>query len=312
MRGRVLAVVVAAVCLAGSLVGAPAAVAGDDSHTPVASDGAPARAARAAPPSDHAGDGRQQADRDDPTADGPVAAENGRQSIITHDGTGDDRRRVGATANFPNSAIALVTFQQFGWSSWCTGFLIGPSTVATAGHCVHTGGRGGRWSTNVRVYPGSHSPRTQPFGSCRATRLWSVNGWTRQARDDRDYGAIELDCSVGEHAGWLGVFEPPRLRNGQPTRVQGYPSDRQLGSQWLGRGKVRGLHEGRVFYDNDTVGGMSGSPVFIWWGRGGGCHGYCAFAVHGYGLYGRGLTARWNHGTRVTETVAANLAAWAA
>lgn len=48
----------------------------------------------------------------------------------------DTRMRVADTRRYPAKATALITFD----GGWCTGWFYRPNVVATAGHCVHTGG----------------------------------------------------------------------------------------------------------------------------------------------------------------------------
>ena len=228
----------------------------------------------------------------------PKSAPLGRESII---GT-DDRVLIKNTKKFPASAMVLITFE----NSRCTGWMIGADTVATAGHCVHSGGSSGRWyqRNTYRIYPGRNG-NASPYGSCTAKRLYSVNGWTKNGRDDFDYGAIKLNCTVGNTGGWLGFFWESTSLNGLPTIISGYPGDKPL-TQWRSKGKVTVTQQRRVFYRNDTVGGMSGSAVYY---NRTGC-GNCAMAIHAYGTYGSPPFSKNNHGTRIVKAVFDNLIKW--
>jgi glutamyl endopeptidase len=125
--------------------------------------------------------------------------------------------------------------------------------------------------------------------------------------DDRyDYGAIKLNCDIGETTGWYGMFWKNGSLAGLPTETNGYPGDKPL-TQWRSSDRVRVSEGLRVFYRNDTIGGMSGSPV--WTKRGPGCP-FCVMAVHAYGIYGERPFARNNHGARITKQVFDNLTAW--
>jgi glutamyl endopeptidase len=213
----------------------------------------------------------------------------------------DDRKRVTPTTAFPARATVLLTFSE----GRCTGWLIGPDTVATAGHCVHSGGPGGHWRSGVAVYPGRNGG-TSPYGSCTARRLHAVAGWIENSDDRYDYGAIKLNCSIGLTTGWYGMFWQKGPLVGLPAEINGYPGDKPL-TQWRSADEVRVSEALRLFYRNDTIGGMSGSPV--WTKRGTPCP-ICVMAVHAYGTYGAPPFARNNHGTRITKPVFDNLTAW--
>lgn len=229
----------------------------------------------------------------------PATGKYGIESIIGP----DSRVRINPTTSYPARAVVLITFNQGGSSSRCTGWLINKDTVATAGHCVHTGGPGGSWSTNVKVYPGRNG-NLSPYGSCTARRLHSVTGWTNSSDERVDYGAIKLNCSIGNTVGWFGYFTQANLLNLQ-TQISGYPGDKPL-TQWRSIDKVRTTTTDQVFYFNDTVGGMSGSPVYY---NRPGC-GMCSMGVHAYGLHGAAPHSNHNHAKRITQATFNNLTNW--
>lgn len=209
----------------------------------------------------------------------------------------DTRERLYTTYPWTRAKV-LITFT----GGRCSGVMIGPNTVATAGHCVHTGGPGGVWRpvASFRIYPGKDGPAS-PYGSCTARTLYSVLGWTLASDEEYDYGAIKLNCNVGNVVGWFGFStEDPTLK---PTIVGGYPGDKPL-TQWQGSDRVRALSVRQVFYRNDTLGGMSGSAV--WWDR----LGPYMIGIHAYGLHGAGNHALYNHGVRLVLAVFNNLLAW--
>jgi glutamyl endopeptidase len=226
-----------------------------------------------------------------------VTAPLGQESIIG----ADTRVRVNPTTTYPARATVLITFS----AGRCSGWLINANTVVTAGHCVHPGGGGAFYPTgSYRVYPG-YTGSSAPYGSCSARWLASVKGWTVNGDDRHDYGAIKLNCSIGNTTGWYGLFWTSASLTGLPTVINGYPGDKPL-TQWRSTDLVRVTQAQRVFYQNDTTGGMSGSPVHY---NRSGC-GTCAMAVHAYGTYGGPPFSTNNHGTRITQAVYNNLIAW--
>ncbi len=227
----------------------------------------------------------------------PVSAPVGIESIIG----ADNRILVNPTTTFPYRAVVLITFS----AGRCTGWLINANTVATAGHCVHQGNGGSFYPvSSFRIYPGRNGA-SSPYGSCTARRLHTVVGWATNGLDDYDYGAIRLNCTVGTRTGWFGFFWTSASLLNLPTTVSGYPSDKPL-TQWRSHDKVRVSQVRRVFYQNDTIGGQSGAPVYY---NRTGC-GICSMAVHAYGTYNGPPFSTNNHGTRITQSVFNNLQAW--
>ena len=228
----------------------------------------------------------------------PAVGGNGGQEVLL----GSDTRSRLYTTSYPARAVVLITFT----GGRCSGFMIGNNTVATAGHCVHSGGSGGAWRANVRVYPG-YNQSTAPYGSCTARRLYSVTGWTSSRNPDYDYGAIKLNCTVGNSTGWFGFRS--NAGNNTPSIITGYPGDKPL-QMWQSADKIRGTTTRQLFYTNDTVGGMSGSAVWEDFWSSNVSRGPYAIAIHAYGPYGSGLRGTYNHGTRITSAVFSNLLNW--
>jgi glutamyl endopeptidase len=233
----------------------------------------------------------------------PVSAGVGMETVL-----GLDTRQRLYTTLYPTRATALVTFT----GGYCTGWFYGPNVVATAGHCVHSGGSRGSWRTNVRVYPG-YDAGFAPYGGHAAKWVASVVGWVVNGDERYDYGVIKLSTNVGSVVGWYGFWWQTGGLTGQTSIIQGYPGDKSpTQSQWISVGEVKVTQARQVFYDNDTAGGMSGSAV--WNDRpigSPGCqNGPCAYGIHAYGLHGLFPHSNYNHGTRIVQAVFNNLINW--
>jgi glutamyl endopeptidase len=231
----------------------------------------------------------------------PVRVRNGVESIL---GT-DTRTRVYPTS-YPSRANVLITFN----AGFCTGAMIDPDTVLTAGHCVHSGGPGGVWYTGHLVYPG-YDGSTANYGSCTVKSRHSVSGWTNSSNEAYDYGALRLNCTVGNTTGWYGMYWQTASLTNYPSIISGYPGDKPAYQQWISADKVRVTGTRQVFYKQDTIGGNSGSGV--WEDRPSGsayCSGACIYGVHAYGLHGSGSHSTHNHGTRIVQAVYNNYQTW--
>jgi glutamyl endopeptidase len=233
----------------------------------------------------------------------PPYAEVAPESVLSSDRR---FRLMPKESGYPYRAVGLLTFNQAGGSYTCTGWLIGADTVATAGHCVHSGGSGGAWSTSVVFYP-ARNGGTSPYGSCTAKRLYSVTSWTGSADAEYDYGAVKLNCTIGNTTGWLGRWWTTSSQANLPVAVLGYPGDKPSGTQWGGAGRIAASETRKTRYFIDTAGGQSGGPVIQADGTGpGGCQGDCGIAIHAYGADSMGR----NSGTRITEAVSNNMQTW--
>lgn len=194
----------------------------------------------------------------------------------------------------------FISFVNNNQAKMCTGWLISKDTVATAGHCVHGGGSTGKWNSSATVYPayGATNSPVAPFGSCAARRFYSVGGWTGSGNSDYDYGAIKLNCSIGNTVGWYG-FQNRSTVNGLPAIIYGYPGDKPTRDPWITADVVRSSTAKRLVYLNDTYGGMSGSPIFY---------------DDGVGRYVIGIHTNGggsnNSGVRIDKSVFDNLVAW--
>ncbi|TCP41874.1 trypsin-like serine protease [Rhodovulum marinum] len=223
----------------------------------------------------------------------------------------DDRVAVNDTTTFPERAIVQILFDNgFGSTSLCSGTMVSADTVLTAAHCIHSGTLSGRTYSGYRVLPGRNRAVT-PFGECGVRRAYVLNGWTASvsAEDARyyDLGALKLDCQVGEATGWVGVRMLDISEVGEPTVVQGYAADKAPpGRQWVSSDALRILWDLKGFYQNDTYGGTSGSPVFLGGDRA------TVVGVHTNGLHGEEPWASNNAFTRITPERMQRIAQWIA
>lgn len=222
------------------------------------------------------------------------------ESVIGADG----RTQPPSTTTFPSRAIAyLVVTWANDIETACTGWFIGPRTVATAGHCVFNtfGGDVHGWAKAITIYPG-RAGATIPYGSTTAHRLFSALGWTNSANSSFDYGAIQTTEAVGYTVGWF-KWAAVNTFSGSYV-VQGYPGDKPEATQWKMGGAISDFNDYRLWYYIDTAGGQSGSPLYKVY-NGKCCYG---FGIHTYAASMPPYLG--NSATRINAGVSKNFTNW--
>ena len=228
----------------------------------------------------------------------------------------DDRQRILDTHLSPwNMICALRMRGASGGGAIGTGWLIGPRTLLTAGHCVYSSTFFGGWASRVEVIPGMNGagdgPEARPFGSLISESFSSVDRWTDGEDPDFDIGCIHLDEPIGDRLGWFSVAAlAAEELEGYLVNVSGYPADRGKGAeQYHSANRILRVSDRRIFYEVDTFGGQSGAPVWIHQAEDGPP---IAVAIHAYGT--GGTPGSWdikaNSAPRIIPEVLGQLRAW--
>lgn len=213
----------------------------------------------------------------------------------------DDRVRITPTTSFPwRSICALRITAQNGARFLGTGFLVAPRTIITAGHCVYLHAQGG-WPKSIEVIPGLDE-NNRPYGSYVGTSFRSVVGWVNGKKREYDYGCVILPRAArpGDKTGYFGfgVKNDAFLRNAI-LNLSGYPGDKGGAQQWFMARRAKSLAPRVIYYEIDTMGGQSGSPVWVKQGN-------IRTVV---GIHTNGLITG-NSATRIVQPVFNNLQAW--
>jgi S1-C subfamily serine protease len=142
---------------------------------------------------------------------------------------------------------------------FCSGFLVGPDVIATAGHCVKGAGdlKGVRFVFGFRMKDASRAHTVFPPEDVYAGA--AVIG--RQLADDgTDWALVRLDRVVAGRKP-LRFRKAGKVRTGQSLYVVGHPCG--LPQKYAPGARVRHNSPKSYFVANlDTYGGNSGSPVF--------------------------------------------------
>lgn len=176
----------------------------------------------------------------------------------------DQRVRVSNTKAVPwRWNCQLIITMPDGKKYLGTGFMIGPTTVLTAGHNLHEGGTFGKWATKIEVIPGRNG-WSRPYGSFFAKRAHSVDGWVKDRNPNYDYGALTLRTNIGRRTGFYRVasLSTNRIKNGYLNSA-GYPADKTYGNQYYVNGSPSYVLQKKIYYHFDTYGGQSGSAVYL-------------------------------------------------
>ncbi|MBA4148976.1 MAG: trypsin-like serine protease [Verrucomicrobia bacterium] len=167
----------------------------------------------------------------------------------------------------------------------CSGTLIGPRTVLTAGHCPE-----GETASKMQVFSARNGLTHSAVSRC-ADFVFAPK---YSSATPTDYAVLILKDPIGNKNGWW-TYDPFRwpgdtvgtsiLKGSLPKKaaelsvnISGYPADRPKSGEacFSSTNDLRGKRQYRAFdsavrvtpagileYVNDTFGGMSGSPVWI-------------------------------------------------
>jgi V8-like Glu-specific endopeptidase len=194
----------------------------------------------------------------------------------------DERTRITGTTVYPWNVVGQlqITFSQDAQGT-CTGTLVSPYVVITAGHCIHSRDRGG-FPSVVRFAPGQSQASllgavTQPFGIRNASNVITNSRWTQISGGEKittsaipyDYAAVYFSTPFTFTSAFMPIVYDdtgtPVNNAGFPGTIQGLPNS----GMWFDSGDENTtstlLYRPLQFreFDIDVSGGHSGGPYWV-------------------------------------------------
>lgn len=167
--------------------------------------------------------------------------------------------RITAKTLRSNGICAKERFSSQVTAANCSGFLVAPNVLVTAGHCIKTNAdcSSYKWVFDYKVEHLAQGVIDVPTTSVYSCKKIISRSLDQETKDD--YAVIELDRKVTDRSP-LNFRRSGRISTGTEVAVIGHPSG--LPTKIADNANVRSLQSKYFVANLDTYGGNSGSAVF--------------------------------------------------
>lgn len=166
---------------------------------------------------------------------------------------------------YPYSAVVhIVSVYSDNSAQAGSGFVIGPDTVVTAGHCIYDEDLG------MPVYVRICVKFTGTYNSYYETEeVVMPTKYVQNSDVNYDWAILTIEDDIGEETGWLGFqandyIVGNKLIN-KSIEIVGYPNPNLAGGtlriQYKTQGTVLVQDNMKIYYNASTLKGMSGGPI---------------------------------------------------
>ncbi|MGH0118249.1 UNVERIFIED_CONTAM: hypothetical protein FKN15_057483 [Acipenser sinensis] len=171
----------------------------------------------------------------------------------------DSRVQVSPKTSPPYKWICFLQVSFDNESFIGTGFainmpLINQRMIVMSGHLVFNRS----YANTMRVtFPGN--------APVQVTRddLWAPPEYVNSHDPNYDYGLILLPGRCDEGFGWSTLIPDDELHH-RLVSICGFPEDKEENTMWISGGRIESSDQHLLYYEIDTMAGMSGSPVYTW------------------------------------------------